>query len=215
VYEKDPDPDAFAPIDFRNNITRLAGAYAWDTRDDASNAARGWFHSSGVDYGVEALGSDARFIRYLAQQYYFRRAGSRTVLATAFRIGAGKGFGQDLITSERFFAGGGTSVRGFAQDGLGPRNELGDPAGGQGLIVFNQEARIRAHKYLSAVGFFDAGNVFPEAHDMSFRKLEAGTGIGLRLVSPFVILRVDFGMALTSRDQQPFGRWYFGIGHTF
>ena len=186
-----------------------------DTRDDPSNATRGWFHSSGLEYGPEALGSELRFIRYLAQQYYMRRAGSRTVLATAFRFGAGKGFGQELIPSERFFAGGGTSVRGFAQDALGERNVLGEPAGGQGLLVFNQEVRIRAHKWFSAVGFFDAGNAFPEAHDISFKKLEAGTGFGLRLVSPFMILRVDFGIPLTSRDSQPRGRWYFGIGHTF
>jgi outer membrane protein assembly factor BamA/autotransporter translocation and assembly factor TamB len=216
VYESNPDPDSLSPFDVRTNVTRLTGAYAWDTRDDPSNATRGWFHSSGLEYGPEALGSELRFIRYLAQQYYMRRAGSRTVLATAFRFGAGKGFDdQELIPSERFFAGGGTSVRGFAQDGLGERNVLGNPAGGQGMVVFNQEVRIRAHKWFSAVGFFDAGNVFPEAHDISFKKLEAGTGFGLRVVSPFVILRVDFGIPLTSRDSQPRGRWYFGIGHTF
>src|SRR4030095_7170281 len=112
----------------------LTGTYAWDTRDDPTNASRGWFHSSGTEYGVEALGSDLRFIRYLAQQYYFKRVSTRVVLASALRVGAGRGLGQELIRSERFFAGGGTSVRGFAEDALGERSVLGDPTGGHALL---------------------------------------------------------------------------------
>jgi outer membrane protein insertion porin family len=147
--------------------------------------------------------------------YYFHRAGPRTVLATAFRVGAGRGFGQELIRSERFFAGGGTSVRGFGEDALGERSVLGDPLGGNGLLVLNQEARIRVHRWVTGVAFFDAGNVFPLASEISFRHLEAGTGVGLRVISPFAILRVDYGVPLTSRSQQSKARWYFGIGHAF
>jgi outer membrane protein assembly factor BamA/autotransporter translocation and assembly factor TamB len=216
VYDPNPDPESLLPpLDFRTNITRATGTYAWDTRDDASDAARGWFHSSGVEYGVEALGSDLRFVRYLAQQYYFKRVASRVVLASAFRFGAARGFEQELIPSERFYAGGGTSVRGFAEDGLGPRGILGDPDGGNGLVVMNQEVRIRAHRWFGAVAFLDAGNVFPAAREISFTKLEAGTGFGLRVISPFAILRIDAGIPLTSRTTQPAVRWYFGIGHTF
>jgi outer membrane protein assembly factor BamA/autotransporter translocation and assembly factor TamB len=216
IYEPDPDPDSLLPpIDFRTNITRATGTFAWDTRDDPSDASRGWFHSSGVEYGVEALGSDLRFIRYLAQQYYVKRAANRIVLASAVRFGAARGFEQELIPSERFYAGGGTSVRGFAEDALGTFSILGEPEGGDGLLVFNQEVRIRAHKWIGAVAFVDAGNVFPNARDISFSNLEAGAGFGLRVISPFAILRVDFGMPLTSRQTQPAGRWYFGIGHTF
>jgi outer membrane translocation and assembly module TamA len=45
--------------------------------------------------------------------------------------------------------------------------------------------------------------------------LEAGAGGGLRLNSPFGLLRVDFGVPLTNRPRQSSGRWYFGIGHAF
>ena len=140
--------------------------------------------------------------------------GARGTGGGAPRIAA-RGFDQELIPSERFYAGGGTSVRGFAEDGLGARGLLGDPEGGNGLLVFNQEMRVRPHRWFGAVAFIDAGNVFPRARDISFTKLEAGAGFGLRVISPFAILRVDFGMAITSRKTQPAGRWYFGIGHTF
>ena len=137
------------------------------------------------------------------------------MLASAFRVGAGRGFEQELIRSERFFAGGGTSVRGFDEDGLGPQSVLGGAVGGDALLVFNQELRVRPRRWLGAVFFFDAGNVFARASEMSFGDLEAGAGAGVRLISPFAILRVDFGVPLTSRNRQTRGLWYFGIGHTF
>jgi outer membrane protein assembly factor BamA len=214
VFEPTPNP-GLPPLDFRADIARLTGAYAWDRRDDPADARRGWFQSSGLELGAARLGSDLRFIRYLAQQYYFRTVGPDVVLASAFRLGAGRGFDQDLIPSEKFYAGGGTSVRGFAEDGLGGIDFFGDPIGGNGLLLFNQEVRFPVYGWARGVAFLDAGNVFPSASDLSLRNLEAGTGFGLRLHSPFALVRVDFGLPLTRREREPTGRWYFGIGQTF
>ena len=217
LYEANPDPDSpLPPLDLSTDIARLTSTYAWDRRDDPTNASRGWFHSSGIEYGAKELGSDLHFIRYLAQQYYFKRAGARVVLASAFRVGVGRGIGgQELIRSERFFAGGGTSVRGFAEDSLGQPGVLGGATGGDALLVFNQELRVVPRRWLGAVAFFDAGNVFARPGEMSFANLEAGAGAGVRFISPFAILRIDFGVPLTSRKTQSSVRWYFGIGHTF
>jgi outer membrane protein assembly complex protein YaeT len=208
------DPDPVFPFDVTVNVARLTGTYAWDTRDDPSNAQRGWFHSSGLDYGPEALGSEFRFIRYLAQQYYFKTVRENVVLASGFRLGAARGFGQDLITSEKFFAGGGTTVRGFAESGLGPQDSVG-ALGGNGLVLLNQEVRFPVYKWLRGVGFFDAGNVFARAADVSLSNLDAGTGVGIRIDSPFALIRIDYGVPLSRRQEQPKGRWYFGIGQTF
>jgi outer membrane protein assembly complex protein YaeT len=202
-------------LDLSLKIARLTGTYAWDTRDDPSNARRGWFHSSGLEYAPEKAGSDIRFVRYLAQQYYFRTFSDAVVLASAFRLGAARGIGQELIPSEKFFAGGGTSVRGFAEEGLGEPDFFGDPTGGNALVLFNQEVRFPVYKWLRGVGFLDAGNTFPNARDISFTNLEAGVGFGLRIHSPFALLRIDYGVPITSRQREPSGRWYFAIGQTF
>jgi len=215
VYEPEPDPGALIPLDFRTRVARLTGTWAWDTRDDPANATTGWFHSSGVEYGPEALGSTLRFVRYLAQQYVFRTVGDRLVLASAARLGLARGIGQDLIPTERFFAGGATSVRGFGEDALGPVDFLGDPVGGGGLILLNHEARVRLHPWVSLVGFVDAGNVYPQIRAIRLGDLAVGTGLGLRLNSPFAIVRLDISVPLTSGDGQRRARWYFGIGQTF
>ena len=214
VFDLDPIPGLPA-LDLSIKVARLTGTYAWDTRDDPSDARRGRFHSSGLEYAPAKLGSDLRFIRYLAQQYYFRSFGDSFVLASAFRLGAARGFGQDLIPSERFFAGGGTSVRGFAEEGLGEPDFFGDPIGGNALLLLNQEVRFPLYKWVRGVSFIDAGNVFPRASDLSFTNLEAGTGFGLRIHSPFALVRIDFGIPITSRQREPSGRWYFAIGQTF
>lgn len=216
VFEPTPQEGSILePVDIRVRVARLTGTFAWDTRDDPSNASRGWFHSSGVEYGPTTLGSELSFVRYLAQQHYFHRLGRQTVIASAFRLGAGRGFQQDLLPSEKFFAGGGTSLRGFAEQGLGGTNFFGDPVGGNGLILLNQEVRFPVYRWLRGVGFIDLGNVFPAASELSFTKLQAGTGLGVRINSPFAIIRVDYGLPLTGRDEPSKGRWYFAIGQTF
>ena len=81
--------------------------------------------------------------------------------------------------------------------------------------LLNQEVRFPLYKWVRGVGFIDAGNVFPRVSDVSFTNLDAGAGVGLRIASPFALLRIDFGMPLTSRQRTPSGRWYFAIGQTF
>ena len=76
---------------------------------------------------------------------------------------------QDLPASERFFAGGDTTVRGFALDRLGDESTISDtgfPKGGNGVIVLNSELRVAVTKRVQGVGFVDAGNVVARASDL-------------------------------------------------
>jgi outer membrane protein insertion porin family len=214
VFRPSPPPGAI-PFDVRVNVARLTSTFAWDTRDDPFNPRRGWLRSAGVEYAAAALGSDLRFIKGIGQLFYFRPVGEEVVLASAFRLGVARGFDQTLIPSERFYVGGGTSVRGFSEDGLGEVDFLGDLTGGAGSLILNQEVRFPIYKWVRGVGFFDAGNVFPRVRDLSLTDLEVGTGFGLRIDTPFGLARIDFAMPLTRRSREPFGRWYFSIGQAF
>jgi len=76
---------------------------------------------------------------------------------------------------ERFFAGGGTSLRGFALNQAGPRDATtGFPVGGQALLVLNQEFRfpMRLPYFGTSLGgafFYDGGNVYSRVSRISFR----------------------------------------------
>jgi outer membrane protein assembly factor BamA len=196
------------------NIARLNATASWDRRDDPSDTARGAFVSSNLEFAPESLGSDIRFVRQLSQAYFFQ-PWRRVVLASAARVGVVVPLsGQDLILSERFFAGGARTVRGFTEDGVGPRDFFGDPAGGQLMIVLNQEARVPVSRWLRGVAFVDAGNVFTRPRSASLRDLVGAAGVGVRVTTPFALLRADYARPAWGTDQKG-GHWTFGIGQAF
>jgi outer membrane translocation and assembly module TamA len=65
------------------------------------------------------------------------------------------------------------------------------------------------------VGFIDAGSVFPSFRDLSLRALAVGGGGGLRVETPFGLVRADFGMPVPRLAEAPMGRWFFSIGQAF
>ena len=185
-----------------------------DPRDDPFDARRGWFHSSLLEYSATALGSDLPFAKYLLQQYYYRPTGPVT-LASALRFGVAAAFDdQELIRSERFFAGGGNSVRGYDEDSLGPTGFFG-PTGGNSLLELKQEVRFPIAWWFRGVGFVDAGNVFATLGDVALGDLKVGAGLGLRVDTPFALLRFDYGFALNRDPGAPKGRFFFSLGQAF
>jgi outer membrane protein insertion porin family len=109
---------------------------------------------------------------------------------------------DDLPASERFFAGGDTTVRGFSLDQLGTPatlDENGFPLGGNAVVILNAELRLPVWRDLGAVTFVDAGNVFARVPDLAFGDLRATAGFGLRYRSPIGPLRVDLGFKLDPR----------------
>lgn len=218
LFDPDPDPFDFFPLDERIRIGRLAGALVAERRDDPFDATRGWFHASTIEYGPEFLGSELRFVKYLGQAYYFRSLGAAdrpTVLASAVRFGAGRGFGQDLIGSEKFRLGGANSVRGYPEDSLGDLDFQGHSLGGNGLLLLNQEVRFPVFRWIQGVAFLDAGNVFRGLGSVSLTGLDVGMGLGLRIRTPFALLRLDHGTAVSPRPGERANRWYLSIGQAF
>jgi outer membrane protein assembly factor BamA/autotransporter translocation and assembly factor TamB len=214
TFALNPDPFDPLPFDLTVTLSKLASNMVIDRRNDLSDATLGWFHSSGLQYAPPAFGSDVRFVKYLLRQYYFRQAGP-LVFATAMRLGLASAFDQTLIPSERFFAGGGNTVRGYAEDVLTPFDRFGDAVGGSALVVFNQEVRFPMFKYVRGVGFFDAGRAFDEVAHLSLGDLSASGGFGVRVHTPFVLLRVDVGFPFDPAAGPRRARWFFSLGQLF
>jgi outer membrane translocation and assembly module TamA len=183
-----------------------------DTRNDVLDAERGWFLSVENDIAATLYGSEVGFAKTYAQAFGYRRLPGRrrAVLALAGRLGLAHGFIDDadaqLPASERFFAGGDSTVRGFSLDRLGDASTItstGFPTGGNALVVLNAELRVAAFSNITGAVFLDAGNVFLKASDLDITNLRPAAGIGLRYRSPVGPIRVDWGFNLDRREIAP------------
>ena len=203
------------PIEFDivANIAKLSEAILWDRRDDPINARKGTFSSISFDQSAPFLGSDFQNRKLLMQQYLFVPLGK---LVLASRAQVGFAYGRDpLALSDRFRAGGATSVRGYSEDSLGPRAPDGFPLGGDRLMILNQEVRFPLYRWVNGVTFVDAGNIFAKHEEWS--GLKVGYGVGLRFDTPVGLLRGDLGFPASTLPNAPSrsSRFYFGFGHIF
>jgi len=92
-----------------------------------------------------------------------------------------------LPASERFFAGGDQSVRGYDYQQLAPVDSSAEVVGGQYLAVASVELDYLFVGNFGAAVFVDAGN----ADDTFLPPPKLGAGIGFRWRSPVGMLRID------------------------
>jgi outer membrane protein assembly complex protein YaeT len=218
TFDPRPPNPSLPQLDFKANLAKLSAAVVFDRRDDPINARRGTFSSISLDQSGAWLGSDVNNRKLLLQQFLFVPMG-RVVLGS--RAVIGRAYGQDdLLPSDSFRAGGASTVRGYGEDSLGPRNEFtGIPEGGEKMLVLNQEVRFPVFKWVNAVAFVDAGNIFGNDQAWQWKELKIGYGLGLRLDTPVGLLRGDVGFPSEpldpSRSTSKKARFYFGFGHIF
>jgi outer membrane protein insertion porin family len=187
-----------------------------DTRNDVLDPERGTFLSADNDVAARAVGSEVGFAKtfFEALRFYRLPGERRTVLALAGRIGLAHGFPrtvndvvfENLPASERFFAGGDTTVRGFSLDRLGTEETIttsGFPTGGNGVVILNAEMRVNVWRAVGLVGFLDVGNVYPRVGDIDLTDLRPAAGFGVRYRSPVGPIRIDLGFNLDRRELVP------------
>lgn len=206
-------PDAPPPLIDRLfpqvRLSKISGSIIRDKRDDPIDPSTGTMMIGDGEIAARLLGSEVGFVQTYLQSFYYHRlpVKRRVVVALGARVGAAHGFArerdgqviQDLPPSERFFAGGDTTVRGFTLDRLGTAETItpaGYPTGGNGVIVLNSELRIAVLGPISATTFVDAGNVFLKASDLDFTNLRPTAGFGMMYRSPVGPIRVDLGFNL-------------------
>ncbi len=224
-------------------LSTFSATLVRDTRDDPLDPDRGMLETIEGDLAGRRVGSEVGFAKATFQGFAFHRLRTRrrVVLALGARLGLASGFSRqvlradangdqvrdasgravfatvaDLPASERFFAGGDTTVRGFALDRLGTPPTIsasGFPTGGNGLMIFNAEIRTTLFGPIGAVLFFDAGNVYLKASDMRFGDMRKAGGFGVRYKSPVGPIRLDVGFKLDRRETSPGNRERLAVVH--
>ncbi|USD20405.1 BamA/TamA family outer membrane protein [Microbulbifer variabilis] len=204
VEDGDPDENyhllAF-PLGFKLNTT-----------DKPLDARRGATTALEIKPYVDLKNNSTSFVKNILQLTAYKTAQSARYEPTlALRIKAGAITGApnlELPADERFYAGGGGSVRGYGYQELGPRiveiNEdgqesLSDAIGGRGLSEISIEGRFRFSKTWGGVLFLDGGNAYENPRP-NFSNLFWGAGFGVRYNTSFAPIRFDLAFPLDRRD---------------
>jgi len=201
----------------RQVIASLTPSLTLDRRDHRLDPRRGSLHRLSLEGAGAPLGSDANFLKASGETHWFFQWLPPTVFALSARVGLATTVGgtRNLPIEDRFFAGGGTTVRGYRDKRVGPLDAGGNPTGGDALVVLNAEWRFPIWRWLGGTLFADTGAVTPEVGDLRNPRFKTGVGAGLRLNSPVGPLRLDFGYALNRIPGEQRWQISFTVGHPF
>ncbi|AKJ07477.1 Beta-barrel assembly machine subunit BamA [Archangium gephyra] len=225
---------AGAGVDTCNiSVSYLEQIAEWDRRDDPIAPRNGFYTALSLQEGGGPLQGDYDFLRVLpdVRGYYTFGDSERFTLAARLRLGtlltpvvtneAGERIRQESAIVNRFFAGGGASMRGFNSRRLSPMNRISKdanlspsdqivPIGGNSLVETSVELRMKVigNLYLAAfhdTGLVGAGPLNFGSHQADVRK-ESGrvfgdyhyqaVGLGVRYVTIVGPLRLDLARRL-------------------
>jgi translocation and assembly module TamA len=198
---------------------RPLAEYALDHTDNPLNPTKGWKWDTRVE-PIGILGQEQLVYLKVQSQissYWALDADGTTVLAG--RVQAGSIIGgkiPQVPASDRFFAGGGGTVRGYTYQNVGPHYPDNTPQGGLSLLDGSLELRRKLMGPFGGVLFMDSGSVGTLATP-SVSHVASSIGVGFRYDLGFAPLRADFAFPLnhvTGASQAPF-QVYLSIGQSF
>lgn len=220
----------FNPADAEWMWTFGPGPFAlYDGRDDPFLTRRGIFDSLTTRIAPAQFGSTVPFATALAQHSQFIPVFDDVIFVYALRGGYGDAFagGAQVPIRERFFIGGRTTVRGFAENSIGPTvGRANDPLGGDLMANANVEVRFPLLWGFGAAVFSDGGGVYLQNCraangepikncPITFENFRRSAGMGLRYITPVGPLSLDYGIKLDRRAGESFGELHFSVGNIF
>jgi outer membrane protein insertion porin family len=197
-------------------VSSIGDTITYNTLDNAKSPTSGI--NSQLKQDLAGLGGDVKFLRTTEDLRYYRSINDDLVSLTRAQGGYITGWGGQQVPLLNSFFGGPTMVRGFAPNGIGPRDltpgTTMDNVGGS--IYWATTAELQSNipgvpqEYgLKATAFVDAGSVFRYAGPTTFpgssqslrlvnnNVLRSSVGAGLTWASPFGPLTVDYAVPLT------------------
>lgn len=163
--------------------------------DDPLFPSRGYAVDFEIRGAADAMLSETSFARALLSASAVKTLPLRTRLL--LRTDLGWSWAEDFLSlppTERFFAGGDVSIRGFDIAALGPVDDEGDVVGGRYLGVGSVEIEKTLVDRWGVALFVDAGNAYGGTG--SSDGIRVGIGGGVRWYSPIGPIRVDLAHPL-------------------
>lgn len=196
----------------------ITGGVLYDSRDSVFLTRRG----SRINFQTYVAGGPLGFD---VQIYGFDVSASRffslpwdTIFQIDGQIGVvdNWGGGDGVPIFSRLYLGGANNLRGFRFREVGPKDDQGEPLGGQTLARVTVEYTFPIIDRVRGAVFYDAGFVNAGAYDFGLGNINSDVGVGLRLDLPIGPIRLDFGVPVQSDEfNDSSGRFNFNVGYQF
>ncbi len=236
------EPAFGGPVNFfgtEYTTFELSMGWSFDTRNRALFADRGQRHSVSLGYSVPGGDVEYWILNYSYLQFVPLWGPFTVALIGDLAYGEDIGATTSLPPYRQFFAGGPESVRGYRESRLGPKDNFGNPYGGNMKVVGRAELlfplpeKWRATTRVSL--FYDVGNVFSTGHvsftgddgvtpiDYGFEydKLKHSTGLAVQWLAPLGIFRFSYAFPLNAYKgdrvlfEDEVERFQFSVGQAF
>ena len=222
----------------RTSSVRLS--FNYDKRDNRLFPTSGHLESASAEFASSLFASDNLFQRYRLIERYYHPLIYGLVFKVNFSLGyirATEPIHHQIAISEKFFAGGINSLRGYVLRSISPTKKIVSslepnattidfPVGGNKELITNWEIEFPLFESAGVKGvvFYDAGNVFSEQENFFNSSQRSGNlplglfhsvGAGIRWFSPLGPLRFETGFPLTRRPTDEAYLFEFTIGNFF
>jgi len=242
----DVDKSASPEVQSQDNSylrSSVSGTVTYDTRDSVFLTTRGTRTEMNAEVAGGGLGGNVNIYKLnltssvffpLPNQQVFELLGAARVVDA---FGSTENNGTNVIETiasqnkqgpsvnrrvdpvpifDRLFLGGANTLRGFAFRQVGPKDVTGEPVGGNTSLNGTAEYSYPIIERVRGAFFFDVGNVYANAYEVTAGDLKSDAGLGLRLNLPIGPLQLDYGYpimtdSLTGRA----GKFQFRVGYQF
>ncbi|WGF88908.1 autotransporter assembly complex protein TamA [Marinivivus vitaminiproducens] len=198
------------------NLLSFPVNFRWDTSDDLFDPTRGG-RLDIMTQPYASLTDNAAFWRNQASYARYYQISSSPWFVLAGRVMAGTIDGADVENvpaDERYYAGGGGSIRGYAFQAVGPQDD-GDPEGGLSLLTGSLELRNRFTDTIGGALFVDGGTAYSDSMFQGGDEPRFGAGFGVRYITPIGPLRADLAFPVNGRDNDDAFQFYVSLGQAF
>lgn len=208
--------------------TGLLSSFVWsvvrDKRNNRMEPTKGNYQSVSIE--TAGLGGDKDFLKFDVNNRIYTPVIGDLVFRNSLEYAQANGYnGKVVPPSERFYLGGPNNLKGYPFYGVGPTRHqftasgeaFDEPIGGNYEVValFELEHPIVKEAGLKFVVFYDAGNVYTTADELSNFKLQTDWGFGFRWFSPIGPLRFEWGFPINPRPGDETSQFQFFIGPPF
>jgi outer membrane protein insertion porin family len=211
---------------------KLSFGFRRDSRDSIFVPRRGSLTRLNIQYYGGILGGDGSFVKIQPEWSSYQVVWPGWISATRLKGGWAHQYGDPKFTfiDEAQYLGGANTVRGYAENQLGPKDVDGQPIGAEYVLIFNQEFRWRTipiFNQLPLLGdlfrrwplyqsvFFDMGNGFRTESEIKLSNLSYSYGAGVQIMSPAGPIRLDYARVIPHDNFKFTDRWHFTILYAF